>query len=179
MVQEVQTSVIPTNETTLETIEAIGTSSRKIIEWRQTRWWRSISICEATGNVKWRYVSGSSWNPSEYIESEDLAITNVEWNIEFSMVGNAIRLPVQWWYVCDIEWGIAPLNWTANLYVKVWQTTIYTDMLDTSWTKTATVNFNAWKFDKLTIWADFLYQWPASTAWIEFTPAPTLRLQLL
>jgi hypothetical protein len=32
MIQEVQTPVNPVNETTLETIESIGTSSRKIIE---------------------------------------------------------------------------------------------------------------------------------------------------
>lgn len=179
MIQEVQTPVNPVNETTLETIEAIGTSSRKIIEWRQTRWWHSISICEATGNVEWRYESGVSWNPSDYIESENLTISNITWNIEFSMSGSAIRLPVQWGYVCDIEWGLNTIPREANFYVKVWNTVIYTDYLDTVWTKTATVNFNAWKFDKLTIWADFLYKGSSSTAGIILSPAPTLRLQLL
>ena len=53
MVQEVQTWVGITNETTLETIEAIGTSSFKIVEGRQTKGGRYASGCVASGNVYW------------------------------------------------------------------------------------------------------------------------------
>lgn len=53
MVQEVQTGVGIVNETTLETIEAIGTSSFKIVEGRQTRGNHYSIGCEATGTATW------------------------------------------------------------------------------------------------------------------------------
>lgn len=179
MVQEVQTAVTFQNETTLETIEAVGTSSRKIIEWRQTIWWHNISRCEAWGNVGYRYISGTTPKQSDYIESTDLAITSSVGDYEFSMVGNGIRLPVKWWYQFDVSRGLSTIPRTANFYLYVGDVLAYTDIITNNGTKTTTFQINAWKFDLVTIWADFNYWGSSGTAWITLNPAAQLRIQLL
>lgn len=179
MVQEVQSSVLSTNESTLETIEAVGTSSRKIIEWRQTIWGHKISTCAATGNVSWEYIW--DWNrDSGYLESNDLEITSSTWPIEFVMKWNAIRLPVSWSYECELTWWIWATQRTGTIYIKVWSNTVYTNMINSVTQETVKFKFNAWKFDSLILWWEF-YWWGSTSAlaWISFTPKPTLNIELL
>lgn len=179
MLQEVQTSIANTTESTLETIEAVGTSSRKIIEWRQTIWWHSVSSCIATGNVFWRY--NWDWNrESWYIESEDLEITSNYWPIDFVNIWSAIRLPMAWSYECELTWWIWSTQRTETIYIKVWGKTVYTETLNTVTQKTVKFKFNAGKFDKLILWWEFYWSGgETSSAWLYFNPTPTLNIVLL
>lgn len=176
MVQEVQTPAWYVNESTLETIEAVGTSSRKILEWRQTRWGRNVSRCEATGNVSYQYRQGQTPKDSEYIESDNITITDTFGDKDFSIVSNRICLPVIWWYSCELTRWIGPSIWTWTIYVNVGDTTVYTNTLSAN-SETVTFTFNAGKFDKLTIWWEFSYTWSSTAASITFSPQPTLKIQ--
>ena len=103
MVQEVQTWVWITNETTLETIEAIGTSSFKIIEWRQTKGGHYVSGCVADGNVYYKYREGDSRDSGE-LKSEDTAIIKNTWKSEFSIRNWGIRVPNGGSYAIELTW---------------------------------------------------------------------------
>lgn len=179
MLQEVQTATTNRTESTLETIEAVGTSSRKIIEWRQTIGWHSISKCVASGNVGWQYKW--DWNRnSDYLESSNLAVSSSTWPIEFTTKSHAIRLPVQWSYECEMTWWISSSQRTGTIYVKVWSETVYTNTINSVTTKTAKFKFNAGKFANLTLWAEFYWSGnTTSVAWLEFNPAPSLKIELL
>ena len=178
MVQEVQTSVWYTNQTTLETIEAVGTSSRKIIEGRQTIGWRGISTWEATWNVYWEY-KWDGQRSSDYIESEDLEVASSSWPIEFVMRWNAVRLPVAWGYECELTWWVWSTQRTETIYVTVWSKVVYTGSRDSTWQETVKFKFNAGKFDELKIGWEFYWAGSSSSSTrLSFNPAPTLKIQL-
>lgn len=141
MVQEVQTSVNQPIETTLETIQAVGTSSVKIVEGRQTTWGRFAYWCKA------------SWNKSMYAPDTQqitLTISSSYWNTEFLKVDGGIRIPLAWAYeiVAECRWG--NIGWWVNFthYIKSWDTDLFnvvTSNNNDTITSSKTVNLG--KFD--------------------------------
>lgn len=163
MVQEVQTGVWITNETTLETIEAIGTSSFKIIEWRQTKGGHFVSGCSATGGVNRNYQSGWSRDSGE-IKSSNMTISDNFGKSELTLRNNWIRVPNPWTYQITLwrsGWGAT--NY-ATIILKWGGKTIYTKEFTSSDSETVVVSADLWKFDAIEIWGQFTYNWSASAA---------------
>ena len=177
--QEVQTWIEIYDESTLDTIEAVGTSSRKIIEWRQTRGGHYVSRCEATGNVQWYWKEWDDRN-SYYIKSQDLDITSQNGNVEFIMQNGNIRLPQAWTYQCTLYWGSGwpGIEWT--IYIIVWGTTVYTNSFNNTFQEeTVTFTFNAGKFAELELGWEFYYSWGLSSVSLAFSGQPTMTIQQL
>lgn len=176
MVQEVQTWVWITNETTLETIEAVGTSSFKIIEGRQTKGGHYVSECEGTGGVTWHYVSPNTTSPE--IKSTDLTITTNTWKREFVIRNWGIRVPAQWSYQITITWGS---SWNSNgtMILKVGGKEVYRKLLYSATSTTDTFVVDAGKFDTIEMWGQFEYTGSAPSASIVFSPKPTITVKQL
>ena len=105
MVQEVQTPVETTPINTLETIEAIWTSSRKIIIWRQTRdrlYWESgvtLSYYVPTVTVDW------------YTETEwEATLLDEVWELSYNKNWEWVRIPIEWTYQLTIDC----FRWSQN-----------------------------------------------------------------
>lgn len=109
MVQEVQTSVNQPIQTTLETIQSVGTSSVKIREWRQTTN-RTISYC--TVDVGTSQVSLDGWETKSNIVwlFSNLSNTGKE---EYAIWVDCLRIPTAWSY----EITIAPYTWYSQFQV--------------------------------------------------------------
>lgn len=176
--QEVQTWIEIYDESTLDTIEAVGTSSRKIIEWRQTRGGHFSSRCVATGNVTWYYDSGIS-DSSGYVASEDLDITSLSWNVEYIIWDGWVRLPLAWSYQCTLTWWWGSTYWEQTIYIKVWGNTVYTNTFTNTYqTETVTFIFNAGKFDLLELWWEYhVTGWPNIE--LSFILQPEITIQQL
>ena len=177
MVQEVQTWIWITNETTLETIEAIGTSSFKIIEWRQTKWWHYISECNATWDVVWSYYSPASTDWPE-IKSSDFHITSQTGQKEFVMRNGWVRVPAQWTYQIDLRFGAA---WTsdATVILKASGRELYRKTLTSATTESITTYIDLGKFESIELWGQFLYKGGQSSANVTFWVNPTLKITQL
>lgn len=175
MVQEVQTWVWITNETTLETIEAIGTSSFKIREWRQTTWHYS-SWCTATGQVYFNYQSWGSRDSWE-IKSWNTTITSMTWKQEFVMSNGWVRVPVAWTYEITLTWGCG--SYTHEIIIKWWGKTLYSLSKTGSYSETVTFQADLWKFDTIEIWGHFYYSWSADAASMTFSTQPVLVIKQL
>lgn len=178
MVQDVQTWVWITNETTLETIEAIGTSSFKIVEWRQTKWGRYMSGCSGKWDVEWTYQSGGS-RESWVLKSQDTTITSSYWKQGFIMSNGGIRVPQQWTYQITLTWGWGGSTNDATIILKWGGKVIYTKKFTSSGTETVTVYADLGKFETIEIWGEFYYKGSASAASLWFIPVPTLKIQQL
>jgi hypothetical protein len=176
--QEVQTWIEIYDESTLETIEAVGTSSRKIIEWRQTRWRHISSGCVATGNVS-RYYDSMWPSESGYVASQDMAVSSQTWWVEYIIQDGWVRIPLGWTYQCTLtRWWWSTYH-EMTIYIKVWGKTVYTNTF--SWgnqTETVSFIFNAWKFQLLELWWEFTVLWWPSIM-LEFTLKPTMTIQQL
>lgn len=176
MVQEVQTGIWITNETTLETIEAIGTSSFKIREWRQTTA-RFVSGCSGSGSVSWYW---SSWDDrqSDEILSSDTAITDQNGNQEYSIRDGWIRVPVAWTYQITFTWT----GWTSSNYntliLKWWGKVLYTKEHTSNLTETVTLTVNLGKFDLIEIRSSFYYNGGSSAATLTNTVSSITIQQL-
>lgn len=166
MVQEVQTGIWITNETTLETIQAIGTSSVKIVEWRQTRWGRYYYSCEA------------DWQDSQAAPATEvtpISITSSYGNTEFKEVDDGIRIPQAWWYEITMRckgWNIGSwINIKHSLRANGTEIFSITTTNNND-TKTDTVTVNLWKFDILkivSIWTWTEWYWAVSYNTIKIT----------
>ena len=174
MVQEVQTWVGITNETTLETIEAIGTSSFKIREWRQTTWHYS-SWCTATGNVDRYYSESWGTRDSGEVLSTDTAITSMSGKQEFVMKDGGIRVPSAWTYEIKLyrSWG-ASTTW-ATVIIKWWWNVLYTKQFTSSNSETVTFMADLWKFDLIQLWGEFYYNWGATAASLRLSADLTIQ----
>ena len=163
MVQEVQTSVNRPVESTLETIEAIGTSSIKIIEGRQTRGWHYASRCNASGKVTW-YYSNQWERQSEEVESEDMVINTNNWKQDYAISNLWLRVPQAWTY----QITITRTGWssTANetMIVKAAGKVIYTKEHTSNQTETVTFLVDMWKFDLVEARSSFYYKGSSSAA---------------
>lgn len=181
MVQEVQTWVWVYNETTLETIEAIGTSSFKIVEWRQTKWWHYISSVTASGSVARSYSSGDS-RQSPTLPATNLTITSSSWKATYTISEYWIRVPSAWTYRLTIDWNWWSSTMSDTLIIKKWTTssspTIYTKTFSgSSQSEIVNVDVDLGKFEIITLWGSFYYWWSSSWAYLNF--GATLTLQQL
>lgn len=180
MVQEVQTEVGIYDETMLETIEAVGTSSRKIIEWRQTVWGHNVSGCSATGNVTWHYRNGVTDEDSYYVKSQDLDIDSSWWGVDYVMKNGCIRLPKAWAYQCTLTWWGGAAWWDTTVFVELAGKVLYTNTFSGSTqTETVTFTFNAGKFDLLELGWEFYVTGSYTQITLRFSQAATLEIQQL
>lgn len=179
MVQEVQVWVGITNETTLETIEAVGTSSVKIREWRQTTP-RFSSWCKATWQVTWQYTSSIGERDSGLVKSNDTEILENNGNAEYIIRDGGIRVPHAWTYSITVYWGAA-WNYLHTLIIKWADKIIYQKTAPTwsSWTETAVASANLGKFDLIEICGEFYYSGSASAATLTFATKPQLTITQL
>jgi hypothetical protein len=163
MVQEVQTSTTPIVENTLETIEAIGTSSRKIIENRQTRWGHYASKCSASWTVKWYY--DNQWGrQSEEIESDNLTISESTGKQSFELRDLWIRVPQAWTYQITLTWSWWSSTANNTMILRCWWNVVYTKEHTSSQTETVILLVDMWKFDLVEAWSSFYYKGSASAA---------------
>lgn len=163
MVQEVQTWVWITNETTLETIEAVGTSSFKIKEWRQTTA-RYLSECTGTALVTW---SGSGQSP---LIKWTVTLDNSYWKSEFIQTNWGIRIPKAWTYQLTFTWQVGGVSYDSNFYIKNWPNAgdknIYTySAVWYFYSINESFIVDLGKFDIITVWADF-YRGSGSGSWM-------------
>lgn len=164
MVQEVQTWVGITNETTLETIEAIGTSSFKIIEGRQTKGGHYVSSCKASGRVTWSYSQSIGIRDSGEVKSTDLAITESTGKAELILKDWGIRVPNSGSYeiVLDRSWGASTTY--ATVILKWGGKVLYTKQFTSSDSEVVTVVADLWKFELIELWGEFYYNGSATSA---------------
>ena len=176
MVQKVQTWVWITNETTLETIEAIGTSSFKIREWRQTTA-RYVNKCEWNGKVTWYW---QTWDErqSEEVISTDTAIDSQNWNQEFIIDSGWIRVPVAWTYQITFTWSWWSSTSNATFILKWWDKELYSNEHTSSQTETVTVVANLWKFDLIELRWSFYYTGSSSSATMNIQVSSIIIQQL-
>lgn len=166
-IQQVQTPIDTTQETTLETIEAIWTSSRKIIIWRQTRQkiygesWATLTFTAPTRTYQpeWFYPD-LEWT---------WTVSDVVWELSYNQQWNWMRLPLQSSYSLTIT----PAKWRSTWYWPVVTTTrvrlagktIYTYNSSSTADYSETITVTAWKFSVLTIELDMELPTTWSTGW--------------
>lgn len=168
--QEVQTGVWITNETTLETIEAIGTSSFKIREWRQTTA-RYVSGCKASGSVSWYYSSWGGTRDSWEVKSSNTTISEISGKQEFIIRDWGIRVPVAWTYEITFTWNWWGSTENDTLILKWWGNVLYTKEFTSYDEETVTITADLGKFDLIEIYGDLYYTWSSSAAtlWLQVT----------
>lgn len=168
MVQEVQTWVWVYNETTLETIEAIGTSSFKIVEWRQTKWWHYASEVNVSWTSMWSYVKETGIRQSGMVESTNMSIWSSSWKQEYSLKNLGIRVPSAWTYQCTLYWTWGASSYQPTIYLIRWTTendiVLYTKTFWRNGSETITINADLGKFDILTVRWKFYYSWSSDYA---------------
>lgn len=153
MVQEVQTSVIQPIETTLDTIQAIGTSSFKIVEWRQTKGWHYVGWAKTTWG---RYTYTASTSVTSPVTQIPVTLDSSYWKYDYSIVSGWLRVPVAWTYELEFSryWG-SSLN-SSTIFIKNWTTensqTLYTNTFGNSWSEVKTMVVDLGKFDTITAW---------------------------
>lgn len=172
MVQQVQQWVINTQETTLETIEAVGTSSKKLIEWRQTTWEHFIGYCSSSWSWNWWY-DYNTWERSSWLRQITLNIGTVNSKYIYSPKEKGIRVPKWWTYKLDLTWYWWASTMQNTLYIKNWteqsSPTIYT-YTSTSWTtRNYSTTVNLWKFDIITARWSYYYSWDSQYATLVIT----------
>lgn len=178
MVQEVQTGIWIYNETTLETIEAVGTSSRKIIEWRQTVGWHYASRCTAQWKANRSYTSW--WSRSSPTLQAKLSITSTQWKKRFSAVDWGICVPEAWTYELTITWIGSNTTYGITISVYKWDDTsgkrVFIASDNTNYdpiTKSVLVDLG--KFDTLNVYYDYYYS--GSAAGASFGEMTTVTIQ--
>jgi hypothetical protein len=177
MPQEVQTGIWITQETTLETIEAVGTSSFKIREWRQTTP-RYLSWCKASGDVTWHRSSGESkqWPDTK---STDTAITDNFWKQEYKMIDWWVAVPVAWTYEITLfRWGGSSIDDATMILKAAWKT-LYTKTFTSYNKETVTLIADLGKFETIEIRGNFNYKGSSISATLSFSDVPTLTIQQL
>lgn len=178
MVQEVQTSVAIPQENTLETIEAIGTSSFKIVEWRQTRGWHYSSSTKVSGSASWYYDnSGSRQSPKV---QASMGLNSATWKATYAVRAWSVRVPTAWTYQLTLYRAWWSSRFSATIYMVKWEnswdTQLYTK---TFYSNTETVNFtfDLGKFDVITFRFSFYYNWDSS--WSLMSSSYNLTLKQL
>ena len=151
MVQEVQTGIWITNETTLETIEAIGTSSFKIREWRQTTA-RYVSGCISSCSIYWSWDPG---NPRDSWELHgNLSISSSSGKQEYLVKNGSIRVPVAWTYQITLTWSWWSSISNATVILKWWWNQLYTKTFNSNNSETVVLTVDLWKFDLVEVYGD-------------------------
>lgn len=168
MVQEVQTSVERPVESTLETIEAIGTSSIKIIEGRQTRGWHYASKCTASGKVTWNY-SNQGDRQSEDIESQDMAISENLGKQDYEIRELWVRVPQAWTYQITLTWSGWSSTFNCTMILICWGKVVYTKVHTSNQTETVVLLADMGKFDLVEAWGSFYYKGSSASATLNIT----------
>lgn len=153
MVQEVQTSVIQPIETTLDTIQAIGTSSFKIVEWRQTKWWHYVGWWKTTW---WRYQYTGSTTITSPVTQISVTLDSSYGKYDYSIVNGGIRVPIAWTYEIEISWYWGAATNSSTIYIKRWTNqnseNIYTNSFGSAWSEVKKIVLDLWKFEIITAW---------------------------
>jgi len=156
MVQQVQTDVNITPENTLETIEAIWTSSRKIIIGRQTReriYWESWATLSFASNT----ISATSWDYYDNLDGT-ATLTDVVWDLAYTLWGNWVRIPLQWNYQLTINTAHWSTTWawvtTTTTRVRVDWVTVYTYDNPVNQDHIDTINMTIGKFSVVSMEQD-------------------------
>ena len=179
MVQEVQTWVGITNETTLETIQAVGTSSVKIVEGRQTTWGHHVSRCIASWNIHWNRNTGDN-RDSGILYSEDMRIDEDFGTSGFSMRDGGVRVPTEWSYQIDIERGGGASQFDATFILKWGGRILYSKSSGQQYySENITIIVNLGKFDIIEICWDFYYSGSSTSFGGFFGSRPTLTITQL
>lgn len=149
MVQEVQTAVTIPQETTLDTIQAIGTSSVKIREWRQTTWHYTSGVT-ASWSISW---SWDPWNPRDSWKlSPNLTIGSSYWKMEYAKKMGSIRVPVAWSYQITLSWSWWSSISNATIVLMWGWNQLYTKTFTSSSSETIVKNVDLWKFDTVEVY---------------------------
>lgn len=164
MVQKVQTAVGEMQPTTLDTIEAVGTSSRKLREWRQTTGERFLGYCTTTENTLTRLYTSWGSRDSGMLQLNNLTIDTTSSNLIYTMKDGGVRIPKGWTYQVEITWSSGWFaDMTATLYVKTGNgQTLYTETSTNNSQQTDTFLVNVGKFDTIEVWVDYHYSWSSS-----------------
>lgn len=166
MVQEVQTSVAIPQENTLETIEAIGTSSFKIVEWRQTRGWHYSSSAVVSGSASWSYQSpGDRQSPKV---QASMWLNSATWKATYAVRAWSVRVPTAWTYQLTLYWRWWSSRNSSTIYMVKWEnewdTQLYTRTFNSNTNETVNFNFDLGKFDVISFRFTFYYSWDSSAA---------------
>lgn len=165
--QEVQTAVEVTPENTLETIEAIWTSSRKIIIWRQTRQkiygesWATLTFVAPT----------ISYQPAWFYPNLEWTwtVSNEVWELAYSQQWDWMRLPLQSSYSLTITTAKWRSTWywpvVATTRVKLAGETIYSYDSSSNSDYSETITVIAGKFSVLTIEIDMSLPTTSAIGW--------------
>ena len=171
--QEVQSSINSKPETMLQTIEAVGTSSRKIIYWRQTTT-RFASWCTVDGEIGWYYTQ--DWSRVSPMLNASLTQTSLMWGMEYRIVDKKVRVPIDWTYSVriDMTWGSDRTY--ERFYVYAWNTQIFYYKFDdlAQETISQTVSVNLGKFDTISARWYFQYTWNSAAAQLYMRPTITI-----
>jgi hypothetical protein len=155
-------------ETTLETIEAIGTSSIKIIEWRQTRGWHYASKCVTSWTVTWHYQR--PWDSqSEEVESQNMTISSNTGKQDYEIRQLWVRVPQAWTYQITLTWTWGSSSSNATMILICWGNVVYTKEHTSSQTETVTLLVDMWKFDLVEACGTFYYKGSSSAATLSIT----------
>ena len=162
MVQEVQTWIWITNETTLETIQAVWTSSVKIREGRQTIK-KFKSGASVSGSISWTYHNDGS-RQSDRVQCKNLSITSYYWDESFYIRDYWVYIPSLWTYEVYVDWYWATSQRNVSLKLEVDGKILYTKTLN-AWNPTDknTILLNLWKYNCVKVWGQFYY-WGSNTA---------------
>lgn len=152
MVQEVQTPVEATPINTLETIEAIWTSSRKIIIWRQTR-------DRPYGESKITLTLSLEPDLTPREETDDLrgdpVISDEAWEFTYTQIWDWIRIPLGGTYRLTVTTPSYRNNSSWSVYptvkVRAWSRVIYKYYNEEHSIHTETVIVSLGRFDVLSL----------------------------
>lgn len=162
MVQEVQTDVARRTESTLETIEAIWTSSRKIIIDRQTRQ-KYYGASGITYNQTIPYASYSPWTTDDM--SGTVTFSDKIWELDYLNVEDAARIPIQWNYSITVTpqpWWVA---WTFKTKLRVNDDVVMEITKSTNDSTPQTEYFILWKYDKVRVTIQLITSSTPSWEW--------------
>ena len=171
MVQEVQTDVIKRQENTLETIESIWTSSRKIIIGRQTRdkythsWITMTTSFDTFGSVDpapWTVIPPITW----------VTTSDAFGEMEYKLVNGELRIPVAWQYQVSISYSLPPTSWTMTTNLRVNGKKVWTEDVS-SGSHSATITLDFGKYDLITVDRSYYY-----TSIFSWYPAQTVSVTI-
>lgn len=155
MVQEVQTDVVRRQENTLETIENIWTSSRKIIIDRQTRhvykhsWISMNTEFDTFGSVD--PAPGTIIPPIIGVTTYDS-----EGEIEYRLIDWELRIPVAWQYQVTISF---PTQWSGTMTtnLRVNGEKVYSKDTTGYGSQTDSMTLDLGKYDMLSVDRSYYY----------------------
>ena len=155
MVQEVQTEVVKRQENTLETIESIWTSSRKIIIDRQTRHvYKHSWVSMNTKFDTFGSVDPAPWTIIPPII--DVTTYDAQGEIEYKLIDGKLRIPVAWQYQVTISY---PTSWSGTMTtnLRVNGKKVYSKDTTGNGSYTDSMTLDLGKYDMLSVDRSYYY----------------------